>query len=108
MQEVDLILMSLVIFLPSIFALCLLFFPRGSEEYMRWWALLGTTATLVVSIWLFIDFQWMLDFHQSNKSSSLLSHRAEADLLKHANHDPRDPRDLVARYPWISRFNIDY
>ena len=37
MQEYDLILMSLVIFVPSLFALGLLFFPRGSDEAMRWW-----------------------------------------------------------------------
>jgi len=47
-------MMSLVIFLPSVFALVLLFFPRGKEEYMRWFALLGTAATLVLSIFMFI------------------------------------------------------
>ena len=77
MTEADLILMSLVIFLPTLFALGLLLFPRGSEEYMRWWALLGTAVTLVVSIWLFIDFQRMVDFYQG-KSTSQLSSRAKS------------------------------
>ena len=50
MPELDLIWMSAVIFVPSIFALGLLFFPRGTEEWMRWWCLLGTAVTLVVSL----------------------------------------------------------
>src|SRR5207244_6955039 len=37
-----------------------------------------------------------------------LSHRAAADLTKHYKADTPDSNDLVARYPWISRFNIDY
>ena len=47
MPESDLVWMSLCIFVPSLFALVLLFFPNGSEEYMRWWTLLGTAVTLV-------------------------------------------------------------
>ena len=71
MSESDLITMSLCIFLPTLFALVLLFFPKGSEEYMRWWSLLGTAATLLVSMFIFIDFQHMLDEHMSQKSESL-------------------------------------
>ena len=48
--------MSLCIFVPSIFALALLLFPKGSEEYMRWFTLLGTAVTMVLSIVLFIDY----------------------------------------------------
>jgi len=32
MQELDLLMMSLVIFIPTAFALILLFFPKGSDE----------------------------------------------------------------------------
>ena len=45
----------------TIFAIVLLFFPKGSDEYMRWWALLGTSVTFVVSMILFIDYLAMLD-----------------------------------------------
>ena len=38
--------MTLVVFVPSVFALGLLFFPRGKEEAMRWWSLIGTALTL--------------------------------------------------------------
>ena len=44
MIDYDLLMMSLCIFLPSLFALVLVFFPKGSDEYMRWWALLATAA----------------------------------------------------------------
>src|SRR5438309_3218694 len=63
MAEHDLVLMSLCIFLPSAFALVLLFFPKGSEEYMRWWTLLGTAVTFVVSAFLLIEYLQLLSAH---------------------------------------------
>src|SRR5437763_1316529 len=116
--EYDLILMSLVIFVPTLFALVLLFFPRRGEEYMRWWALLGTAVTLVLSLWMFIDYYAMLD-HDLDKESAKravwrpgagtsLASRADkaADLA--GKGDPRLSDDWVSRWPWIARFNIDY
>jgi len=110
--EYDLILMSLVIFVPTLFALVLLFFPRRSEEYMRWWSLLGTAVTLVLSMWMFIDYLAMLDRQldgagRAMPSSSLQArqHRAAEQVGKGA---PRDSNDWLSRFPWISRFNIDY
>ena len=41
MQEPDLIWMSVLVFVPTAFALVLLLFPKGSEEGMRWWSLFG-------------------------------------------------------------------
>jgi NADH-quinone oxidoreductase subunit M len=109
--EYDLILMSLVIFMPTLFALVLLFFPRQSEEYMRWWSLLGTALTLVLSLWLFIDYLRMLDFHLDTAGrypgSSLQARHAQASLRTGA-FNPREGYDLFTRFPWISRFNIDY
>ena len=60
-METDLFMMTLVIFLPTVFAIGLMFFPRGSEEYMRWWTLLGTTLTLMMSLVFFVDYWSMLD-----------------------------------------------
>ncbi len=116
MPETDLIWMSLVIFLPTAFALVLLFFPRGSEEYMRWWSLLGTAATLVVSLILTIDFMYgVMESNRGNPTASTLARRAEdAEAARAVNPDnpqggPRtNSTDLVGRVPWISRFNIDY
>ena len=115
MPEFDLILMSLVIFIPSIFALGLLFFPRGWDEAMRWWALFGTALTLGASLALFIYFKAdTLDFHgvttnptaANRLSSSLGARTLQADMADPAA--PNKSNDWVARTPWIPRFGIDY
>src|SRR5438128_390559 len=108
MVEFDLILMSLCIFLPSVFALVLLFFPKGSEEYMRWWTLLGTAFTLVVSLFLFIDYLKMMDIDLSNPQATTLAERTHKMNDRANDADPRSSDDMVARFPWISQFNIDY
>src|SRR5436189_6480787 len=87
MQEYDLILMSLVIFVPSLFALGLLFFPRGYDEAMGWWSLAGTALTLGLSLCAFISFKAAtIDRYtgppQVVRASAQLEHRvAEADRL---------------------------
>src|SRR5438552_5355186 len=50
MTETDLVWLSVLTFTPTAFAAVLMFFPRGREEAMRWWALLGTAVTLAVSL----------------------------------------------------------
>jgi NADH-quinone oxidoreductase subunit M len=110
-MEYDLILMSLVIFVPTLFALVLLFFPRGSDEWMRWWTLLGTAVTFVLSVWLFIDFQRMTDSYSNadeGRVKTSLSQRVEADAERRAQNKGGQDQDLVARYPWIPRFSIEY
>jgi NADH-quinone oxidoreductase subunit M len=114
MPELDLIWMSAVIFVPTFFALVLLFFPRGTEEWMRWWCLLGTAVTLVVSLCIFIDYYKMRDEHLGNPTDSSLLKRHDAAVAATYNlSDPkktgvRQSNDLIARYPWIERFHIDY
>jgi NADH-quinone oxidoreductase subunit M len=108
MIEVDLILMSLCIFLPSAFALVLLFFPKGSEEYMRWWTLFGTACTLVVSLFLFIDYLKMMDIDLSNPQVTTLAERTHKMNVRDHAGDPKKSDDMVARFPWIPQFNIDY
>src|SRR5579864_5030208 len=90
MVEYDFVLMSVVTFLPVVFATGLLFFPKKSEEYMRWWSLLGTAATLLVSMFIFIDFLHMLDFHSAKdeKPKALLAARAEAAERDTSKVDP--------------------
>src|SRR5262245_56074392 len=109
--EYDMVLMSLVIFIPSIFALGLVFFPRGSEEWMRWWTLLGTALTLVVSLWMFIDYYHeVFDRHIANPDAATLQARAGvADQgLAATSSQGHAYSDWVARYPWIKQFGIDY
>jgi NADH-quinone oxidoreductase subunit M len=112
--ETDLIWMSLVIFVPTIFALGLILFPRGSEEYMRWWSLIGTAVTFVISLFIFIDYLNMLSSNPDTDNPNLrpshetsLMYRAEQDSQRKLE-DVRKGHDLVSRYPWISRFNIEY
>ena len=71
MYEYDLLLMSLVIFVPSLFALLLLFVPKAKTEWMRMLTLLGTTVTMVLSIWMFIDYyNNVVDFNSTNTDHS--------------------------------------
>src|SRR5205814_5547842 len=100
------------IFVPAIFALGLLFFPRGSEEWMRWWSLLGTAVTLVLSLCVFIDYSKMLDKQpdrqgRPGEQTTLLA-RHDAAVTQELKTEPRDSDDWLARYKWIPRFNIDY
>src|SRR5262245_51338594 len=114
--ERDMVLMTLVIFLPSLFALALMFFPKGSEEWMRWFALLGTALTLVISLVIFIDFkQDVIDPNISTDRAPderLLETRglrvAEGLAPGRSEGRSRSASDWVARYPWIQRFGIDY
>src|SRR5947208_651636 len=112
MPEFDVILMSLVIFVPTVWALVLMvpwFFPRGSEEIMRWWSLLGTAVTLVLSIVMFINYYHRVyDFNRADESKSLLESRVEQARAAEQGTAPRLGSDWVARYPWIKQFNIDY
>ena len=53
MAEFDAILMSLIIFVPTAFALVLMvpwIFPKGSDEYMRWWSPMARRGRLGLSI----------------------------------------------------------
>ena len=111
MPEFDAILMSLVIFVPTAFALVLMvpwIFPRGSDEYMRWWSLIGTALTLGLSLCMFISYyQWVVQ-KGPDVPSSLLDKRVEEANERANLHEAHESRDWVARYAWIPRFNIQY
>src|SRR5689334_14494779 len=109
MQETDLIWMSLLIFIPTAFAVGLLLFPKGWEEGMRWWSLFGTALTLGVSLVIFI---WYLQMNQTfvgGAAGSSASLNARADALDNAQLGAvQKGYDWVGRVPWIPRFNINY
>ncbi len=119
-MESDLLLMSVCIFIPSVFALALVFFPKGTEEYMRWFALLGTAVTFVISTFVFINFHAFLEANPDKDaqkgemrrpllSTSLVGRADAADKLALApQNEKASETDMLARYPWISRFNIEY
>jgi NADH-quinone oxidoreductase subunit M len=108
MQETDLIVMSLLIFIPTIFAIGLLLFPKGWEEGMRWWSLFGTALTLGVSLVVFV---WYLQMNQTygGAADSRASLSVRADALDAGQLGaPLKGYDWLARVPWIPRFNINY
>ena len=110
--EWDFIWMTLVVFIPSLFALGLLFFPRGTDEAMRWWSLIGTALTLGVSLGMFVNFKNDTIDSSGVVDSEVRLHatlqtRAEtADFLPIGS--PVRSHDWVTRYPWIKNFHIDY
>ena len=111
--EWDFIWMTLVVFIPSVFALGLLFFPRGKDDAMRWWSLIGTALTLGVSLGMFVNFK-----NDTVDASGVVSTGRSActPRCKPAPKWPilspaatrRRSHDWVARYPWIKNFHIDY
>jgi NADH-quinone oxidoreductase subunit M len=109
MQETDLIWMSLLVFIPTIFAIGLLFFPQGWEEGMRWWSLFGTALTLGVSLCIFIMYLQDVNQFHNGPAQEGASLNERADKLASAAPGAVPPsNDWVARVPWIPRFNIYY
>jgi NADH-quinone oxidoreductase subunit M len=114
MVESDLLLMLLVIFLPSAFAVSLLFFPSNSKETIRWWSLFGSACTLTLSLCLFVEYYAMLEMHLDPSGKPLhgpgnrLENRVEDMLSADVRPvpDPRKSDDWVSRVKWIERFNI--
>src|ERR1051326_3452136 len=104
----DMLLMTLVIFLPSVFALGLLFFPKGTEEWMSLFALLGSGITRGVSLFMLVDYINLLDSDTTHgdraamhgPAASLDNRVAEADR-KAGQGQPELPKDYIARRPWI-------
>src|SRR5262249_55100562 len=102
MIETDLFMMTLVIFLPTGFAIVLMFFPKGSEEHMRWWTLLGTAVTLAMSLILFVDYWFMLDSHGKKPdqiAQTTLDARVQKETTNRLASNPRDSQDQVSRFP---------
>jgi NADH-quinone oxidoreductase subunit M len=112
MSENDMLWMSAIVFLPSVFALLLVFVPRGKEDIMRWLSLAGTGLTLGVSIGAFILFYSnVIDFNRGNDPEA--RQRMNLDF-RQSEYDsgsvstPTNSGDWISNYPWIDRFNIRY
>src|SRR5579871_4959078 len=109
MPEYDAIMMSLVIFVPTAFALVLMVIPRLTDEFIRWWSLFGTAVTLVLSICMFISFfDRVVQANIYDTPKTLLNLRVDKANDQERETGARDSQDWVARYPWIERFNINY
>jgi NADH-quinone oxidoreductase subunit M len=115
MPEADVIWMSLVVFLPSLFALAVLIWPKGWENAMRWTTLAGTALTLGLSLVLFV--MYLMHVHDEKgysaspevQSKMSLGQRVdEAKALEQHSPGNRDSNNLVSQYPWLKQFNIQY
>src|SRR6266436_4871398 len=107
----DLALMSLVIFVPSLFAIILLFVPKAKTEWMRMITLFGTAVTMVLSIWMFIDFyNNVIELNSTNTDHSRVTLNARAEAARSANASPKSHSgsDWVGWMPWIREFGIEY
>jgi NADH-quinone oxidoreductase subunit M len=106
--------MSLVVFTPTVFALLMVFIPRGKEEWMRWWSLFGTALTLGFSLCMFINFynntieqNSIRPGSEQNRPRATLEWRL-AQLDSGSVAAPQQSYDWLTRYPWIPHFHIDY
>jgi NADH-quinone oxidoreductase subunit M len=116
MVEFDLVLMSLVIFTPAAFGVLALFFPARWVEGVRWWALVGATATLILSLCLLIEYYALLDRYSDRGLRSMHHPKTQLDArvdesMRRARLDTSAPQiadDWVASVPWIQRFDINY
>jgi NADH-quinone oxidoreductase subunit M len=119
MLETDLLWMSLVIFLPTLFALGLIFFPREKESAMLWWTLAGTALTLGLSIGMFINFKAnVIDRTAANlapETSQGAAFRTSLDFRSRPVDESRASgtqaplaEDWMARIEWIPQFSINY
>jgi len=114
MAEKDLLWMTAVVFIPAVFALALIFVPRGKEEVMRWLSLCGTGLTLGVSIGMFITFYANIIDENNVRGGDPSSYKfvsldyrlaqLEAAPIDEKPHD----RDWLSSYPWIKSFHINY
>jgi NADH-quinone oxidoreductase subunit M len=118
MNESDLMWMSALVFAPTLFALILVFIPKGKEELMRWIALLGTGVTLALSLIVLIGYLEVPGVLTPGDRAGLEKRAADAAAKQAITIDaqsgqtkgggPADPNDWIGRIPWIKAFNIEY
>lgn len=113
-RELDMIWLSVLIFLPAAMALVILVLPRKLQELQRWVALFTTAITLALSLCVVIDYYRILEFWSPQDPATLyapqsrLDARVEFQQTETARPVPGPYRsdDLVVVRPWIERFDI--
>src|SRR5262245_47526294 len=118
-RELDLWLLTALIFLPAAFAVGLFAIPAKFREAQRWWATLGTALTLALGLCVLVDdYNRVLDFPSDRGTRSLyhpvrrLDARADTQHAEANAPVPGGPayqsHDLVVRRSWIDRFDAQY
>lgn len=115
-RELDLITLSLQVFLPLAVAGVLMLLPARRKELLRWVALVGCAATLTLGLCRLVDYYNLLDMYADRSVRSLyhpegrLDTRSERQQAAAARDVPGkiSSFDLVTRRPWVGRFDIEY
>jgi NADH-quinone oxidoreductase subunit M len=115
-RELDLIVLSVLVFLPAATAALLFLVPGRFREGMRWVALFGTAFTLALSLCVLVDYLRLLEFRSDRTVRSLyhpdsrLDARLEAQQAESGKPVPGPFKsdDLVATRPWIAPFGVNY
>src|SRR5437868_4116763 len=116
LRELDMIWLSVLVFLLAAVAALLCIVPARFKEGMRWVALFGTAATLAMSLCTVVDYYRVLEFHSDRSyrtmyhPGSRLDARLEAQQARSAAPVPGPylSDDLVVYRPWIDRFDVNY
>jgi NADH-quinone oxidoreductase subunit M len=85
------VLMSLIIFLPTVAAFVLLFFPKGQEETMKQFSLITTIIVFALTVWIAVPV------HGPGEEN-----KVGFSLIEKGMQYATVPR------PWIPAFNINY
>jgi NADH-quinone oxidoreductase subunit M len=114
-RELDLWLLTAIVFLPALAAIVLFAVPARFKETMRWLATFAIAGQLSLSLCAVVDYyQRVLDIRSDRSIRSLyhpactLDARVEQNLSDLAHQRPYSSTDLIARRPWIPAFNIDF
>src|SRR5688572_16950008 len=115
-RELDMIWLSVLVFLPMAAAVLLFLIPARFKEGLRWVALFGTAGTLALALCTVVDYYRVLEFRSDRTTRSLyhpgsrLDARLEAQQARSAAPVPGPylSDDLVVVRPWIERFDVHY
>ncbi len=117
-RELDLWLLTALIFLPAAFAVGLFAIPAKFREAQRWWATLGTALTVGLGLCVLVDYyNRVLDFPSDRSTRTLYTNSSRLDVradLQQAEANAETPgkayqsHDLIVRRSWIERFDAFY
>ena len=100
-RELDLITLSLQVFLPLAVAAVLMLLPARRKELLRWVALVGCAATLTLGLCRLVDYYNLLDMYSDRTVRSLyhpegtLAARSERQQEAAAKDVPARPGPMI-------------
>jgi NADH-quinone oxidoreductase subunit M len=114
-RELDMIQLSVLVFLPAAFGLFLLLIPAGLTRLMRWWAVFGCALTLTVGLCTLVDYTNLLGRYSDRTERSNYTPDTRLDVRADKQIDVSitgrgmyQSDDLVVRRPWVPQFGIHF